>query len=86
MEITKEIAEKFLSDNDSVDLCDFKTLEDIEAAIGRFNDKYEGYEITGETLSQSIKARDAARAEMEHGLRINKRIRDVYERGSRLND
>jgi hypothetical protein len=32
MEITKEIAEKFLSDNDSVDLCDFKTLEDIEAA------------------------------------------------------
>lgn len=65
---------------------DMDALEDIEAAIERFNDKYEGYEITGETLSQSIKARDAARAEMEHGLRINKRIRDVYERGSRLND
>jgi hypothetical protein len=65
---------------------DMDALEDIEAAIERFNDKYEGYEITGETLSQSLKARDAARAEMEHGLRINKRIRDVYERGSRLND
>lgn len=65
---------------------DMDALEDIEAAIERFNDKYEGYEITGETLSQSIKARDAARAEVENGLRINKRIRDVYERGSRLND
>jgi hypothetical protein len=65
---------------------DMDALEDIEAAIERFNDKYEGYEITGETLSQSLKARDAARAEVENGLRINKRIRDVYERGSRLND
>ena len=65
---------------------DMDALEDIEAAIERFNDKYEGYEITGETLSQSLKARDAARAETEHGLRINKRIRDVYEKGSRLND
>ena len=65
---------------------DMDALEDIEAAIERFNDKYEGYEITGDTLSQSLKAREAARAEVEHGLRINKRIRDVYERGSRLND
>lgn len=65
---------------------DTDALEDIEAAIERFNDKFEGYEITGETLSQSLKAREAARAEVEHGLRINKRIRDVYERGSRLND
>lgn len=65
---------------------DTDALEDIEAAIERFNEKFEGYEITGETLSQSLKAREAARAEVEHGLRINKRIRDVYERGSRLND
>jgi len=65
---------------------DMDALEDIESAIERFNDKYEGYEITGETLSQSLRARDAARAETEHGLRINKRIRDVYEKGSRLND
>ena len=65
---------------------DFDAIEDIEAAIEKFNEKYPGYEITGQTLTQSLRARNAASAETEHGLRINKRIRDVYERGSRLNE
>ena len=65
---------------------DYDAIEDIESAIERFNEKYPGYEITGQTLTQSLRSRDAASAETEHGLRINKRIRDVYERASRLND
>jgi len=65
---------------------DYDAIEDIEAAIERFNEKYPGYEITGQTLTQSLRARDAASAETEHGLRINKRIRGVYERASRLNE
>lgn len=65
---------------------DYDAIEDIEAAIEKFNEKYPGYEITGQTLTQSLRSRDAASAETEHGLRINKRIRDVYERASRLNE
>lgn len=65
---------------------DYDAIEDIEAAIEKFNEKYPGYEITGQTLTQSLRARNAASAETEHGLRINKRIRDVYERASRLNE
>ena len=63
---------------------DYDAMEDIEEAIGRFNEKFPTYAITGSTLARSLKAREAAAAENEHGIRVTKKLQGIAERGGQL--
>jgi len=63
---------------------DFDALEDVEAAIERYNERFPSYEITGKTLAKSLKSREAASAENEHGVRVTKKLAGIAERAGQL--
>jgi len=63
---------------------DYDAMEDVEEAIERFNEKFPTYAITGSTLARSLKAREAAAAENEHGIRVTKKLQGIAERGGQL--
>jgi hypothetical protein len=64
---------------------DFDALEEINEQIMKYNRRYSGDPITGDTLSRSLKATQAAKKEMVRGLRIPKKQRMLTEGVSWLN-
>jgi hypothetical protein len=65
---------------------DFGALDEIYDDIESFNSEFPEYPITGETLTRSIRSRQQAAAEMEHGVRVNKRLRETLGEGRYLED
>lgn len=65
---------------------DFEMMDEIYDDIADFNGEFPDFAITGETLNKSIKARRQAAAEMEHGIRVNKRLKDTLGEGRYLED
>ena len=65
---------------------DFGALDEIYDDIESFNSEFPEYPITGETLTRSIRSRQQAASEMEHGVRVNKRLRETLGEGRYLED
>jgi hypothetical protein len=50
-------------------------MDEIQADIEDFNQKNPEVEITYETLQRSLRSRQEAEAETEHGIRIGKKLK-----------
>ena len=54
---------------------DYDAMDEIQADIEDFNQKNPEVEITYETLQRSLRSRQEAEAETEHGIRIGKKLK-----------
>jgi hypothetical protein len=54
---------------------DYDAMDEIQANIEDFNQKNPEVEITYETLQRSLRSRQEAEAETEHGIRIGKKLK-----------
>jgi hypothetical protein len=54
---------------------DYDAMDEIQADIEEFNQKNPEVEITYETLQRSLRSRQEAEAETEHGIRIGKKLK-----------
>jgi hypothetical protein len=58
---------------------DYERADDIRKKLFALSDKH-GLGITESTINKSVKARDRISDEMYHGVQINKKVRDEFER------
>jgi hypothetical protein len=54
---------------------DYDAMDEIQADIEEFNERNPEVEITYETLQRSLRSRQEAEAETEHGIRIGKKLK-----------
>jgi hypothetical protein len=58
---------------------DYERADAIREKLFALSDKH-GLGITESTINKSVKARDRISDEMYHGVQINKKVRDEFER------